>query len=350
MSYQALADRRTAALQRAGSATILAIETSCDETAAAVVRDGRQVLSNTVYTQIPLHRRFGGVVPELASRNHVENIDVVVSAALQDANLTLSDIDAVAMTNGPGLVGALLVGVSYAKALALALSVPFLPTHHIMGHIAANYLTYPHLAPPFTCLVASGGHSHIIEVEDYDRYTLIGKTRDDAAGEAFAKVARVLGLPYPGGPALEALAREGDPHRVRLRSAFNAGDGFDMSFSGLKTAVINDLHTAEQRGEPVSRADMAASFQYAVNTILSDKAVRAASDALALAGGVSANTNLRDMLSQKAAKKGIPFYCPALAYCTDNAAMIGSAAFYLLMKGKTGGLDCNAVPYLPIAE
>ena len=225
-----------------------------------------------------------------------------------------------------------------------------MPTHHIMGHIAANYLTYPALTPPFTCLVASGGHSHIVEVEDYDRYRLIGRTRDDAAGEAYDKVARVLGLPYPGGPELEKLAEAGDPHAIRLHSAFNEGPGYDMSFSGLKTAVINRLHTAEQTGVAVNRADMAASFQYAVNTILSDKAVRAAEHALALAGGVSANRNLRAMLEQKAAEKGIPFYCPAFCYCTDNAAMIGSAGYYLLMRGHTGGLDLNAVPYLPIAE
>ncbi len=334
----------------AGETVILAIETSCDETAAAVVKNGREVLSNVVWTQIPLHRRFGGVVPELASRNHVEKLGDVVSCALSEANLTLQAIDSVAVTYGPGLVGALLTGVSYAKALAMAAGIPLVPTHHIMGHIAANYLTYPSLTPPFTCLVASGGHSHIVEVADYDRYRLIGRTRDDAAGEAYDKVARVLGLPYPGGPELEKLAATGDPHAIRLHSAFNEGAGYDMSFSGLKTAVINRLHTAEQTGDAVNRADMAASFQYAVNTILSDKAVRAANHALALAGGVSANRNLRAMLEEKARDKGIPFYCPAFRYCTDNAAMIGSAGYYLLMRGHTAGLDLNAIPYLPIAE
>lgn len=329
---------------------VLAIESSCDETAAAVVQNGRRVLANTVYTQIPIHREFGGVVPELASRNHVEQVGPVVDRALQEAGLTLQDIDAIAVTHGPGLVGALLVGVSYAKGLAYATGKPLIGTHHIMGHIAANYLTFPDLQPPFTCLIASGGHSHIVEVEDYDRYKLLGKTRDDAAGEAFDKVARVLGLPYPGGPELEKLALQGDTHAIRFHSAFNEGEGLDMSFSGLKTAVVNYMHTAEQKEETVNRADVAASFQYEVNSILSDKAVRAASHTLALAGGVSANKNLRHMLEEKCRKKGIRFCCPDFKYCTDNAAMIGSAGYYLLMKGHTSQLDINAVPYMPLPE
>lgn len=329
---------------------VLAIESSCDETAAAVVQNGRRVLANTVYTQIPIHREFGGVVPELASRNHVEQVGPVVDRALQEAGLTLQDIDAIAVTHGPGLVGALLVGVSYAKGLAYATGKPLIGTHHIMGHIAANYLTFPDLQPPFTCLIASGGHSHIVEVEDYDRYKLLGKTRDDAAGEAFDKVARVLGLPYPGGPELEKLALQGDPHAIRFHSAFNEGEGLDMSFSGLKTAVVNYMHTAEQKEETVNRADVAASFQYEVNSILSDKAVRAASHTLALAGGVSANKNLRHMLEEKCRKKGIRFCCPDFKYCTDNAAMIGSAGYYLLIKGHTSQLDINAVPYMPLPE
>ena len=349
MNYEQLAKEKQAALIRSGHATVLAIETSCDETACAIVRDGRTVLSNAVHTQIPLHRKYGGVVPELASRNHVERIGAVVEKALDDAQLTLREIDAVAVTCGPGLVGALLVGVSYAKGLALAYNLPLVGTNHILGHIAANYLTFPDLEPPFTCLIASGGHSHIVRVEDYDRCTLIGRTRDDAAGEAFDKVARVLGLPYPGGPELEKLAKNGDPKAIRFRSAFNEReDEYDMSFSGLKTAVINVLHTAEQRGEDVNRADVAASFQYEVISILSDKAVRAASDTLALAGGVSANAALRDMLARKARKKGIRFCCPDFRYCTDNAAMIGSAGFYLLMKGHRDGLDLNATPYLSV--
>ena len=348
MTYFETAKEKQQALSRSGHALLLSIETSCDETAAAVVRDGREVISNVVYTQIPLHRRFGGVVPELASRNHVDQIGVVVEQALADAGATLDSIDAIAVTCGPGLVGALLVGVSYAKALALSHNLPLVGTNHILGHIAANYLTFPDLKPPFTCLVASGGHSHIVTVNDYDRCELIGKTRDDAAGEAFDKVARVLGLPYPGGPELEKLAKEGDPKAIRFHSAFNEGEGFDMSFSGLKTAVINTMHTAEQKGETVNRADVAASFQYAVNSILSDKAVRAAKGTLALAGGVSANRNLRDMLQRKCDKKGIRFCCPDFKYCTDNAAMIGSAGFYLLMKGHISDLDLNATPYLPI--
>lgn len=348
MTYFETAREKLHRLREAGHATVLSIESSCDETAAAVVRDGREVLSNTVYTQIPLHRVYGGVVPELASRNHVDKIGTVVSTALEDAGMQLKDIDAIAVTCGPGLVGALLVGVSYAKGLALAENLPLIGTNHILGHIAANYLTFPDLKPPFTCLVASGGHSHIVKVVDYDTCELIGCTRDDAAGEAFDKVARVLGLPYPGGPELEKLAREGDPKAIRFHSAFNEGDGFDMSFSGLKTAVINTLHTAEQKGEPVNRADVAASFQYAVNSILSDKAVRAADGTLALAGGVSANRNLREMLRRKCEKKGIRFCCPDFKYCTDNAAMIGSAGFYLLMKGHLSDLDLNATPYLPI--
>ncbi len=348
MSYFDTARQKQQALAKAGHAVILSIETSCDETAAAVVRDGREVLSNVVYTQIPLHRRFGGVVPELASRNHVDQIGVVVEQALSDAGRSLDSIDAIAVTCGPGLVGALLVGVSFAKGLALSHELPLVGTNHILGHIAANYLTFPDLEPPFTCLIASGGHSHIVRVAEYDRCELLGKTRDDAAGEAFDKVARVLGLPYPGGPELEKLAASGDPKAICFHSAFNEGDGFDMSFSGLKTAVINTLHTAEQKGEPVNRADVAASFQYAVNTILSDKAVRAANGTLALAGGVSANRNLRGMLQRKADRKGIRFCCPDFRYCTDNAAMIGSAGFYLLMRGHISDLDLNATPYLPI--
>lgn len=349
MNYNERAAAKQAALIARGHATVLAIETSCDETACAIVRDGREVLSNVVHTQIPLHRQYGGVVPELASRNHVERIGAVVEKALLDANMTLKDVDAIAVTCGPGLVGALLVGVSYAKGLALAQDLPLVGTNHILGHIAANYLTFPDLQPPFTALIASGGHSHIVRVHDYDRCTLIGRTRDDAAGEAFDKVARVLGLPYPGGPELEKLAKDGDPKAYRFRSAFNEReDEYDMSFSGLKTAVINLLHTAEQRGEPVNRADVAASFQHEVITILSDKAVRASDDTLVLAGGVSANAALRDMLARKAKKKGIRFCCPDWTYCTDNAAMIGSAGFYLLMKGHRDGLDLNATPYLSV--
>lgn len=348
MDYGQAAAARAKQLRQTGRAIVLAIETSCDETAAAIVRNGREVLSNVVYTQIPLHRKFGGVVPELASRNHVDQVGIVVEQALEEAQLRFSDLDAIAVTCGPGLVGALLVGVSYAKALALALRLPLIGTNHILGHIAANYLTFPDLEPPFTCLIASGGHSHIVSVEEYDRCTLIGCTRDDAAGEAYDKVARALHLPYPGGPELEKLAKSGDPKAIRFHSAFNEQDGFDMSFSGLKTAVINHLHTAQSRGETVSEADVAASFQFCVNTILSDKAVRAAQGTLALAGGVSANRSLREMLARKCERKGIRFCCPDRKYCTDNAAMIGSAGFYLLMQGRIDALDLNATPYLSV--
>ena len=353
--YERRVSARMQGVKSSQCARILAIETSCDETAAAVVENGRTVLSSAVYTQIPLHVPYGGVVPEIASRSHVQKIGSVVASALEGAGLKLSGLDAVAVTNGPGLVGALLVGLSYAKGLAYAAGLPFLGVNHIASHIAANYLSYPELEPPFTCLVASGGHSHIIAVEDYNRYRLIGRTRDDAAGEAFDKVARVLGLPYPGGPNLEQLAQSGDPTRYRFHSAFNEGEGFDFSFSGIKTAVVNRLHTAEQAGEAIDRADLAASFQKTIVDILADKAVRAAKaqagesgKKLALAGGVSANKALRAALEARAGQAGISFYCPAFAYCTDNAAMVGSAAYGKLMGGVTDPLSLNAEPYLSI--
>jgi N6-L-threonylcarbamoyladenine synthase len=356
-SYERAAQAKLDHIRRTTCARILAIETSCDETAAAVVEDGRRVLSDAVFTQIPLHAPYGGVVPEIASRSHVQKIGAVVRRALDEAGLTLADLDAVAVTNGPGLVGALLVGLCYAKGLAYASGLPFLGVNHIASHIAANYLTFPELEPPFTCLVASGGHSHIIVVEDYGRYRLIGRTRDDAAGEAFDKVARVLGLPYPGGPNLEKLAQGGDPDRYRFRSAFNEGEGFDFSFSGIKTAVVNRLHNAVQTGETIDRADLAASFQKTVVGILADKTVRAAmaqtGDAakkIALAGGVSANLALRAALATRAKKEGIAFYSPDNAYCTDNAAMVGSAAYGKLLSGYTDGFSLNAVPYLSIEE
>ena len=356
--YEAESNARLAAIIERQSATILALESSCDETAAAIVRDGRTVLSNSVHTQIPLHVPFGGVVPEIASRSHVEMIGPVVRLALDNAGLTLSDIDAVAVTHGPGLVGALLVGLSYAKGLAFARGLPFLGVNHIASHIAANYLTHADLVPPFTCLVASGGHSHIIRVDDYDRFTLIGRTRDDAAGEAFDKVARVLGLPYPGGPNLERLARDGNPNAVRFHSAFNEGAGYDFSFSGVKTSVINLLHTAKQRGEAYDPADVAASFQQTIVSTLVQKSVRAAVEqanqgntqpCLALAGGVLANTALRKALTAQCEQIGIRFCCPDMKYCTDNAAMVGSAAYYQLMAGHINALSINAYPELPIA-
>lgn len=353
--YERLAQLRFDRIRESKQARVLAIETSCDETAAAVVENGRRVLSNSVYTQIPLHTPYGGVVPEIASRSHVQKIGSVVSAALLQAGLSLGELDAVAVTYGPGLVGALLVGLSYAKGLAYASGLPFLGVNHIASHIAANYLSDPNLEPPFTCLVASGGHSHIIVVEGYDRYRLVGHTRDDAAGEAFDKVARVLGLPYPGGPNLEKLALAGNPEKYRFHSAFNEGEGFDFSFSGIKTAVVNRMHNAAQTGETIEKADLAASFQKTVVDILTEKSIRAAllqkgdaSKKLALAGGVSANKALRTALQTRARQAGISFYCPDFAYCTDNAAMVGSAAYGKLMCGRPDSLSLNAVPYLSI--
>ena len=336
-------------LRAAGHATILSIESSCDETAAAVVRDGRETLSSVISSQIPLHARFGGVVPEIASRAHAENIVPVVREALSRAKLTLREVDAVAVTVGPGLVGALLVGVCHAKALAYAAGKPLVPVNHIEGHVSANYAAHPDLAPPFVCLVASGGHSHIIRVNGYGDYTLLGQTMDDAAGEAFDKAARVLGLPYPGGPLLDKLARDGDPAALRLPKVRVEGK-YDYSFSGLKTALINAVHTMEQRGETLPAADVAASFQRAVVEMLSDKAVRAAVDTgartVALAGGVASNSGLRNIMNDKAQRAGLRLVMPPPVLCTDNAVMIGSAAFWRLMRGEIADLSLNAAPSL----
>lgn len=347
MNYPLEAAQRTQALIDAGHARILAIETSCDETAAAVVEDGRRVLSSVITSQIDTHALYGGVVPEIASRQHTEAIDFVVDKALADAGLALSDMDAVAVTFGPGLVGALLIGVSYAKALAYAAGLPLIPVNHIEGHICANYIAHPELSPPFICLVASGGHSHIIEVCGFGEYRLLGQTQDDAAGEAFDKAARVLGLPYPGGPLLDKLAEDGNPDALPLPRAKLSGR-YDFSFSGVKTALINQVHKLRQNGQEIPAADIAASFRKAVVDALAGKTLLAAQEnhagAIAAAGGVAANSLLRRALAEGAERLGIPCYLPPLSLCTDNAAMIGSAAFWRLMRGETADLTLNAVP------
>ena len=331
---------------------ILAIESSCDETAAAVVEDGRKILSNAVYTQIDLHALYGGVVPEIASRAHVEKVDRMVDQALADAGMALRDVDAVAVTCGPGLVGALLIGVSCAKALALAARKPLVAVNHIEGPICANFLTHPDLTPPFACLVVSGGHSHLFSVEDYGVFRILGQTQDDAAGEAFDKAARVLNIPYPGGPLLDRLAETGDPHALKLPRPKTEGR-YDYSFSGLKTAFINAVHNARQKGEALCDADLAASFRQAVVSFLVDRAMLAADEMhlrkMALAGGVSANSLLRREMEAACGKRGIALYMPALSLCGDNAAMIGSAAYYHLMRGEIADLTLNARPALRLA-
>ena len=328
---------------------ILSLETSCDETAAAIIENGRVIRANIVFSQIDLHALYGGVVPEIASRAHVEACDRVIDEALREAGMTFDDIDALAVTYGPGLVGALLTGVSCMKGLSYALRKPLIPVNHIEGHISANYLTHPDLKPPFICLVVSGGHSHVVEVPDYGEYRLLGQTMDDAAGEAFDKAARVLGLPYPGGPRIDALAEEGDPTFMQLPRAHVDGR-YDYSFSGMKTAFLNAANKLEMKGEALPKADMAASFRYAVVSTLVEKAILAAKDkhapALAMAGGVSANRLLRRMMQEAADKAGIPLYMPRLSLCTDNGAMIGSAAYYRLLKGELAPLTLNANPAL----
>ena len=331
---------------------ILGIESSCDETAAAVVRNGREVLSNVINTQIDLHKKYGGVVPEIASRKHIESINAVIDEALSDAGVTIDDIDAVAVTYGPGLVGALLVGVSTAKAYAYAANKPLVGVHHIKGHIMANFIAHPELEPPFVCLVASGGHSHIVEVKGYNELEVIGRTRDDAAGEAFDKIARVLGLGYPGGPLIDKLAKEGNPEAVKFPRVRMDKDSLDFSFSGVKTAVINYLHKAEQKNEEINKADIAASFQAAVTDALCEHTIEAArrckSRVIALAGGVASNSALREKMKEFGAKHGISVVYPPPVLCTDNAAMIACAGYYNYMNGERAGLELNAVPALQL--
>lgn len=333
---------------------ILAIESSCDETAAAVVKNGRQVLSNVISSQIDLHTLFGGVVPEIASRKHIEKINPVITQALKDAGMTLDDITAIGVTYGPGLVGALLVGVAEAKAIAYAKKKPLVGVHHIEGHISANYIENPDLEPPFVCLVVSGGHTHLVIVKDYGVFEIIGRTRDDAAGEAFDKVARAVGLGYPGGPKIDQAAHGGNPHALEFPRAKVAGNPYDFSFSGLKSAVLNTINHAKMTGETIVVADLAASFQNAVVEALSDRAVHAAKeygyDRLAIAGGVASNTALRERLQSECKKAGIRFYRPSPILCTDNAAMIGAAAYYEYQKGTRHGWDLNAIPNLKLGE
>ena len=331
---------------------ILGIESSCDETAASVVENGRTVLSNIVASQIDEHRLYGGVVPEIASRRHAENISWVVREALLKADCTLDDIEAVAVTYAPGLIGALLVGISFAKGLALSAGKPLVPVHHIAGHIAANYITHPTLEPPYLCLVISGGHSHIIEVKDHNHYHVIGRTRDDAAGECFDKAARVLGYEYPGGKFIDAAAKLGDPTAYKLPKPKIPNSEFDFSFSGLKTAVINTVHNAEQKGEPIKREDMAASFQKTVADTLVERTMAAAkmlnSRKLAIAGGVSANSGVRSAFEEACGKRGIELFMPELKYCGDNAAMIACQGYYDYTSGKRGDMSLNGIATLSL--
>ncbi len=333
---------------------ILGIESSCDETAAAVVVNGRDVRSNVIYSQVPLHTIYGGVVPEIASRKHIEKVNQVIRKALSDANMTWDDITAIAVTYGPGLVGPLLVGVGTAKAISYAKKIPLVGVHHIEGHISANYIENKDLEPPFMCLVASGGHSHIVKCTDYGKYEIIGRTRDDAAGEAFDKVARAIGLGYPGGPKVDKLAKEGNPDAIEFPRAKFADAPYDFSFSGIKSAVLNYLNSCEMKGIEVNRADVAASFQKAVIEVLTDHAVRAAKDhgcdKLALAGGVAANSSLRENMRKSAEAVGISFYNPSLIFCTDNAAMIGAAGYYDYLRGIRDDYSLNAVPNLKIGS
>lgn len=333
---------------------ILAIESSCDETAASVVEDGVKVLSNIVASQIEEHKLYGGVVPEIASRRHTENICGVVKEALEVAQCSMDDIGAVAVTYAPGLIGALLVGVSYAKGLAYASNKPLVPVHHIAGHIAANYISHPELKPPYLCLVVSGGHSHIVEVLDYTRFNVIGRTRDDAAGECFDKVARTLGFPYPGGKYIDDAAKKGNKSAYKFPHPKLSGNEYDFSFSGIKTAVINLVHNSAQKGEEINKEDVAASFQKTVADILVEKLMTAASNLgyteIALAGGVSANSGVRNKLKKECDKRGYNLYMPEFKYCGDNAAMIGAQGYHDYMAGKRADASLNAVATLSLEE
>ena len=333
---------------------ILAIESSCDETAASVVKNGRTILSNVISSQIELHKLYGGVVPEIASRKHIEKINQVIEEALEEAEVTLDDLDAVGVTYGPGLVGALLVGVAEAKAISYAKKLPLVGVHHIEGHVSANYIEHPDLEPPFMCLIVSGGHTHLVIVKDYGEFEILGRTRDDAAGEAFDKVARAIGLGYPGGPKIDKLAKEGNTEAIQFPKAKLESGPYDFSFSGVKSAVLNYINKCKMQGEEFDRADLAASFQKAVVDTLVEKAVKAAKeyhmDKLAIAGGVASNSALRGAMENACKKESIQFYYPSPIFCTDNAAMIGVAAYYEYQKGTRHGLDLNAVPNLKLGE
>lgn len=333
---------------------ILAIESSCDETAAAVVKNGREVLSNVISSQIALHTLYGGVVPEIASRKHIEKINQVIEAALTEAGVTLEEIDAIGVTYGPGLVGALLVGVAEAKAIAWAAKKPLIGVHHIEGHIAANYIEHKELEPPFLCLVVSGGHTHLVCVKDYGKFEIIGRTRDDAAGEAFDKVARAIGLGYPGGPKIDKVSKEGNPEAIHFPRAHVEDAPYDFSFSGVKSAVLNYINGCKMKGETWNQADIAASFQKAVTDVLVENAMHAVREfgikKFAIAGGVASNSALRGAMKETCEKNGIDFYYPSPIFCTDNAAMIGVAAYYEYLGGTRHGWDLNAVPNLKLGE
>lgn len=333
---------------------ILAIESSCDETAAAVVKNGRTVLSNVISSQIDLHTLYGGVVPEIASRKHIERINQVIGQALTEAGVILPELTAIGVTYGPGLVGALLVGVAEAKAIAYAANKPLIGVHHIEGHVSANFIENPDLKPPFICLIVSGGHTHLVVVKDYGEFDIIGRTRDDAAGEAFDKVARAVGLGYPGGPKVDKAARDGNADAIVFPRAKVEGAPYDFSFSGLKSAVLNYINHARMTGEEIVIPDLAASFQHAVVTALVSRTIMAAKEygyeRLAIAGGVASNTALRKAMKEACDKEGLHFYHPSPGYCTDNAAMIGTAAYYEYLKGTRHGWDLNAVPNLKLGE
>ena len=333
---------------------VLGIETSCDETAAAVVKNGRYIMSNIISTQIETHKKYGGVVPEIASRMHIQNINPVIQEALDTANVTLDEVDVIGVTYGPGLVGALLVGVVEAKALAFVKQKPLVGVHHIEGHIAANYIEDPELAPPFICLIASGGHSHLVHVKDYGEYEILGRTRDDAAGEAFDKVARAIGLGYPGGPKIDKLSKEGNPDAIKFPRAIIKDNPYDFSFSGVKSAVLNYLNQCKMKDIEVNEADVAASFQAAVVGVLVENTIKLSKEKginiIALAGGVAANSHLRDKMGEACKAEGIVLKYPNMGLCTDNAAMIGAAAYFDYMNGVRHGWDLNAVPGLRLGQ